>query len=197
MRSAMYLMLVGLAALAGLAMAASDPAANAPTAAKPAVDHAAHAHDAAPAAAAVDHAAHAHDAAPAAAAVDHAAHAHGGHGEGQALLPIMQRLGAEMLTMTFGLMTDDAAKVARSAAAIATHVPIAPDELERIRGVLGEEMAEFVRLDEAVHADSMRLHDAAKDGDPASVLARMNEVQAGCIACHARFRARLLTTPAP
>jgi cytochrome c556 len=98
-----------------------------------------------------------------------------------------------MTALTYGLMTDDGAMVATSAAAIAEHAPIATDDLERIHGVLGTDMAEFERLDAAVHDASVRLHEAAADGRTADVLTRLTEVQRGCVACHTQFRERLRT----
>ena len=135
------------------------------------------------------------DAVDTAAATDAAEHAHGGTGAAKLLLPIMQKLGTDMTALTYGLMTDSAALVAASAAAIAEHVPIAPGELERIHGVLGDEMAEFERLDAAVHQASVKLHQAADAGRTDEVLGLLNEVQRGCVACHTRFRTRLLTNP--
>jgi len=126
-----------------------------------------------------------------------AAHAHAAAGEGEALLPIMQRLGARMTSLTYGLMTDDRPMIVSSAAAIAEHAPIAPHDLERIRGTLGSDMAEFERLDAAVHAASVRLSQTAEAGSAQDVLARLSEVQRGCVACHALFRERLRTNPAP
>lgn len=138
----------------------------------------------------------ARDSAGKALAAEPAGHAHAGEGGGESLLLIMQQLGTNMTSLTYGLMTDDAAMVTRGAAAIARHAPIAPAELERIHGELASEMAEFERLDEAVHAASVRLHQAAEAGLTQEVLTRLNEVQRGCVACHVKFRARLKTTPA-
>ena len=109
----------------------------------------------------------------------------------EALLVIMQRLGTRMSALTYGLMTDDGRMVATSAAAIAEHAPIAPDDLARIQRGLGADMAEFERLDAAVHEGSVRLHEAAAAGRTADVLTRLNEVQRGCVACHSQFRERL------
>lgn len=123
-----------------------------------------------------------------------ASHTHEDEAGGEALLPIMQRLGTSMTAITYGLMTDDTAMIASSAAAIAAHASIAPAELERIHGVLGGEMAEFERLDVEVHDGSVRLQQAAQAGRLDEVLIRLNEVQRGCVACHARFRERLRTS---
>lgn len=123
-------------------------------------------------------------------------HAHTAAGEGKLLLPIMQKLGVDMTALTYGLMTDSAALVAASAAAIAEHVPIAQSDLDRIHGVLGNEMAEFERLDATVHEASVKLSQAAAAGRTGEVLQLLNEVQRGCVACHTKFRSRLLTNTA-
>lgn len=125
------------------------------------------------------------------------AHAHGGSGDPAPLLQIMQGLGTEMTSLTYGLMTEDGEQVATSAHAMADHAPISQDDLDRIHQELGAEMAEFERLDEAVHEGSIRLHEAAESGDTDEVLSRLNELQRNCMACHERFRERLRTNPAP
>ena len=143
--------------------------------------------------------AHSSQAAPAAdtaSAAGAAEHAHTGAGEGKRLLPIMQKLGADMTALTYGLMTDSSALVATSAAAIAEHVPIAQSDLDRIHGVLGNEMAEFERLDAVVHEASVQLSRAAEARRTEEVLRLLNEVQRGCLACHTKFRTRLRTNPA-
>lgn len=112
---------------------------------------------------------------------------------GQALLPIMQRLGADMVALTHALMTDDYETVTQRAEAVANHAPISAEELERIHGLLGEDMARFEALDESVHEASVRLHEAARAREPASIAERLGEVQQGCVACHVQFRERLRT----
>lgn len=124
-------------------------------------------------------------------------HAHGAAapGEGQTLLMIMQKLGADMAALTHGLMLEDTALVARSADEVAGHPNLASEEMERIHTELGTDMAEFERLDAAVHQASAALRDAARAGDMSAVLNRLHEVQRGCVECHTRFRQRLLTNP--
>jgi cytochrome c556 len=112
---------------------------------------------------------------------------------GQPLLPIMQKLGSDMTALTYALMTDDHETVARSAAAIAEHAPIAPEDLARIKTELGPDMAAFEAVDESVHVASVRLHEAARAREPRLVVQRLGEVQRGCVSCHARFRERLRT----
>lgn len=125
------------------------------------------------------------------------AHAGAGHaatGEGgQALLPIMQQLGADMMALTHALMTDDYETVTQRAEAVASHVPISAEEIERIHGVLGNDMARFEALDESVHEASVRLHEAARARQPGLIAERLGEVQQGCVACHVQFRERLRT----
>jgi hypothetical protein len=140
-----------------------------------------------------------HDAHAEAPATDSASpedHAHAATGEGRALLPIMQELGARMTALTHGLMIDSAQLVASNAAAMAEHAPISAEEIERIRAELGADMAEFERIDGAVHSTLVRLHDAATAGRTDEVLTQLNEAQRGCVACHDAFRERLRTNVA-
>jgi cytochrome c556 len=97
-----------------------------------------------------------------------------------------------MTTLTYALMKSDYQNVERSAAAIAEHVPISAEELERIRTVLGPEMAKFEAVDESVHVASVHLHDAARSRQPGQVVVRLGEVQRGCVSCHTQFRQRLV-----
>ena len=131
-------------------------------------------------------------AAPAPNQEGHADTAHGAVGaEGQALLPIMQRVGNNMMTLTHALMTDDYETVERSATAIAEHVPISTAELERVRSVLTSEMRTFEAMDESVHVASVRLRDAARERRLDLVVERLGDVQRGCVSCHTQFRQRL------
>ena len=120
-----------------------------------------------------------------------------GHGapteDGQALLPIMQKLGSEMTTLTYALMTDDYETVTRSAAAIAEHAPISAEELERIHTELGGDMAAFEAVDESVHVASVRLHEAAQARQRGLIVERLGNVQRGCVSCHTQFRELLRT----
>ena len=148
----------------------------------------------------------AHDAADTTAGADDAeAHAEtaGAHAEtagahadsGEALLPIMQRLGTSMTALTYALMTDDFETVESSAAAIAAHAPISAEELERVRTTLGPDMAQFEAFDGAVHEASVRLHEAARERRGQAIVGELAEVQRGCVACHAQFRERLRAVP--
>ncbi len=124
-------------------------------------------------------------------------HAHAAPGEGGLpLLAIMQGLGSDMTALTYSLVTDDHEGVARRAASIAEHAPISAEDLERIHGTLGEDMARFEAVDESVHVASRRLHEAARADDPQLVITRLGEVQRGCVSCHTQFRERLRTNTA-
>ena len=120
-------------------------------------------------------------------------HGHASTDGGQALLPIMQKLGSEMTVLTLALMSDDYETVTRSAAAIAEHAPISAEELQRIHGILQADMAAFEAVDESVHVAAVRLHDASKARQPDSIVERLGEVQRGCVSCHTQFRERLRT----
>lgn len=140
----------------------------------------------------------ARDSAGAAAPDEHSAAGHSPAAEGgEALLPIMQRLGGEMNALTYALMTDDAETVARSAAAIAAHAPVSAAELDRVRTVLQADMARFEAVDESVHIAAARLREAAQSRKPDLVVQRLGEVQRGCVSCHAQFREQLRTNGGP
>lgn len=129
---------------------------------------------------------HAHD--------DAHAHAHAhGDGDGQTLHEIMHGLGAQMLSLTYALLHHDTDTIKRSAEAMAGHAPISREELDRIAHVLGDDAAEFDRLDEELHHAAVRLSEAAAADDVDAVLTRLNETQRACVACHAQFRERLET----
>lgn len=115
--------------------------------------------------------------------------------EGFALRPIMQALGGEMAKLTTALWIEDYAGITASASAIADHAHISEQELARIQSVLGEEMSAFEALDAEVHEASVRLHAAAQARTLDTIVVTLGEVQRGCVACHARFRERLRTTP--
>ena len=115
--------------------------------------------------------------------------------EGLALRPIMQALGAEMAKLTTALWIEDYAGITASASAIADHAHISEQELARIQRVLGEDMPAFETLDREVHEASVRLHEAAQARALDTIVDALGAVQSGCVACHARFRERLRTTP--
>lgn len=133
---------------------------------------------------------HLHDAAAPAAGDSAAA----GEQDALALRPIMQQLATAMAGLGQALWVEDYQTMAGYAERIAGHSHIAPDELLRISTTLGPDTAGFTAADEAVHEASVRLRDAVVARDRDAILARLAEVQQGCVACHSRFRERLKTT---
>lgn len=149
-----------------------------------------------------------HDTGGVATEADHADHgdpaaAEEGHGHapaasgGQTLIVIMQQLGGHMTSLTHALMIGDKAGVTTHATAIAEHPPIASDDLERIKTLLGADMTQFEAADVSVHNAAVRLRNAAQAGETQAILTRLNELQRGCIGCHDQFQQRLRTQPAP
>jgi hypothetical protein len=112
-----------------------------------------------------------------------------------ALRPIMVQLGTAMRTFTDALWLEDYPAMTGSSEAIADHPHISAEELERIQRILGDGMAAFETIDRDVHESAVRLHEAARARQLDSIVARLAEVQRGCVACHERFRERLRTDP--
>ncbi len=107
------------------------------------------------------------------------------------LKAIMVDLGVQMETIQRALWTEDHASIATAAKAIAEHPHVSAEERQRVMGILKSEMADFVAGDRAVHDGALRLADAATRGEMDAVLKELAELQAGCVACHTRFRPRL------
>lgn len=149
-------------------------------------------HDTGGVATEADHADHG-DTAAAEAGHDHAPAASGG----QTLLAIMQQLGSHITSLTHALMIGDKAGVTTHATAIAEHPPIASDDLERIKTLLGSEMTQFEKADVSVHNAAVRLRDAAQAGETQAILTSLSELQRGCIGCHDQFQERLRTQRTP
>ena len=128
----------------------------------------------------------------------HGEEGHPGHGdvavhEALPLRPIMQQLGVAMAGFTQAMWLEEYEAMEAYAEDIAGHPHLSDEELQRIRAELGQEMEDFIAVDEAVHDASVRLHAAAEARDMDGVLQQLGEVQAGCMSCHTRFRERLRT----
>jgi hypothetical protein len=109
------------------------------------------------------------------------------------LRPIMQKLDNDMAALSHGLWMEDYVEIAARAAAVADHPHVAPEEMQRIQGILGPEMSRFVAADQTVHDAAVRLRGTAEATRMDGVLQHLGEVQAGCISCHTQFRERLRT----
>jgi hypothetical protein len=129
------------------------------------------------------------------AAHDHEPSGAGAAEGGQALRPIMQQLATDLAGLTTRLWVDDYAGMAEPAGRIAGHTQISADELARIKAALGAEMAGFETADAAVHDAALALRAAVEAHDSDAVVARLADVQKGCVACHSTYRERLRTSP--
>lgn len=133
---------------------------------------------------------------PADQAHGHAAE-HGEDGESLPLRPIMLMLASDLAAFTHALWLEDYEVMTERSASIAHHPHISQEEIQRIQSILGDEMHTFEELDENVHHGAERLHQAAESRQLDDVLARLSELQNGCMACHSQFRERLRTDTAP
>ncbi|MDT8340666.1 MAG: hypothetical protein RQ751_04065 [Longimicrobiales bacterium] len=107
------------------------------------------------------------------------------------LFDVMWGLESDMATVSRGLWMENFDTIHAGARAVADHPTLPPDEVERVAGVLGDEMAAFKAMDTHVHDLSVDLGDAAAAGDLARVLRLDAEIRAGCVSCHVTFRERL------
>ena len=128
----------------------------------------------------------------------HDAESHAGHGgedshEALPLRPIMQQLGVAMTGFTQALWLEEYERMEEFAEDVAGHAHISDEEMQRIRAELGQEMEDFIAVDEAVHDAAVRLHAATEARDMDRILQQLSEVQTGCASCHTRFRERLRT----
>jgi len=149
---------------------------------RPAADDAAHGAETA-AASQVAGAEHGH----AAGGADSASH------DAQTLRAIMQRLDVDMAGFTHALYMEDYPEMVTRSAALANHAHMLPEEVQRIRTTLGADMARFEAADSVVHQAAVRLHEAAQARQIDTVVARLGEVQRGCVSCHGQLRDRLRT----
>lgn len=112
---------------------------------------------------------------------------------------IMQGLEADMAAAAHGLWIEDALAVAEAARRVADHPKVTPETATAIQATLGAEFGDFAAFDHQVHEAAAYLSEVARDGavSPDALLSGYQEVQAGCVACHARFRARVSAALAP
>lgn len=127
-------------------------------------------------------------------------HDHGhedGHEHGNAdpmpMLAIMRQLSVDLTTFMHALLLEDFAQMSESSAAIAHHAPTAPEDVRRIQAILGDEWQGFEEADHVVHEAAEELHHAVETRDFDAILARLDALQRGCVACHTAYRDRLLS----
>lgn len=127
-------------------------------------------------------------------AADDHAHAdatEGAQHETLALRDIMRRLETVMTGVDHALWLGDFSGIRDGAAAVAEHPHVAPEEMQRIQGILGTAMARFAAADHAVHEAAVHLGQAAGQHDMTAVLQDLHAVRTGCVACHTAFRERV------
>jgi len=115
--------------------------------------------------------------------------------ETRAVLPslfaLMQGLQTDMARIGRGLWLESYDSIAVAARAVAEHPTIAPEEAQKIAGVLGADMARFKAFDTTVHDLAMQMAEDAERQDLDAVLAGEAKLRQGCVACHTTFRGRL------
>ena len=109
-----------------------------------------------------------------------------------ALKAIMADLGEDMGAAQRALWVEDFDALGEAAGAVADHPRVSPGEMARVQATLGPAFPDFAAADRRVHDLAVGLRDAAARRDTAAVLQAFSELQAGCVACHTAFRARLL-----
>lgn len=105
------------------------------------------------------------------------------------LIEIMQGLEIDMDRVAHGVWVADFDSIAAGARAVADHPKVGPAERAEIFEVLGERAAGFRQADMLVHNTAVELAEKARAGDMGGVLDAMTRLQAGCVACHAGYRA--------
>lgn len=108
-----------------------------------------------------------------------------------ALFSIMSALEGAMARLDRGLWAERFDTIAAGARAVADHPPIPAAEGERIRSVLGDDMARFQELDRTVHDLAVRVAEGADRRALGPVLEAQAQLRSGCVTCHTEFRERL------
>lgn len=112
----------------------------------------------------------------------------------QGLRPVMQQLAVDMSALTSALWVENYDEMILRSRAIANHADIPPAEMQRIRDILGRDVARFEFLDEQAHIAAHRMYAAAQARKLDAFLRDLADVQRGCASCHTQFRGRLRTT---
>ncbi len=107
------------------------------------------------------------------------------------LKAIMVELGESMSRIVEAISTDDFEAVEANALLIAEHERPPMEERKKIIGFLGDDAASFRSFDETVHAEAMKMNDAAKEMEMEAVVESFSRVLEGCTGCHRDFKARV------
>ena len=107
------------------------------------------------------------------------------------LVEIMRQLEVDMTRVAHGVWVADFDSIAAGAGAIADHPTVGPAERAEIMGILGDRGPGFAEADRRVHDIAVELAERARAGDMGGVLESLGDLQAGCVACHAGYRATI------
>lgn len=107
------------------------------------------------------------------------------------LKTIMVGLGQQLNALHDALWREDLGAVGAAATAVAQHPKVSPEERGRIQRALGDDFPRFAAADGRVHDAAVAVADAAAAKDLDGVVGRLGTLEAGCVACHTQFRARL------
>lgn len=107
------------------------------------------------------------------------------------LFSIMAGLEGAMAELDRGLWAERFDTIQAGARAVADHPAIPADEAERIRSVLGDDMARFQELDRTVHDLAVRIAEGAEREAFGAVMDAQADLRRGCVTCHSEFRERL------
>lgn len=107
------------------------------------------------------------------------------------LFSIMLGLQGDMERISRGLWAESYDTIAAGARAVADHPMIGPDGIQRIQGVIGDDIARFKALDTRVHDLAVELEAAAGAGDLEAAFRRDAALRQSCLECHTEFRVRL------
>ena len=105
-----------------------------------------------------------------------------------ALRKIMQDLGKNTQTITYGISRENWERVAGAAASIADHPQPPLTERMRILGFVGSDAGKFKGYDEKTHQAARSLEQAANRSDGQAVISAFATLQSSCLACHQSFR---------
>ena len=117
--------------------------------------------------------------------------------EPTSLQAIMQGLGDNLSEIADGLMADDLELVEQAAAGIADHPRIPPEQVQIVALELGDEMAAFKQFDMRVHDLAVEIGAAARAGDSAAAMDRLQAMIAGCFGCHVAYKDRVAAVLRP
>ena len=111
--------------------------------------------------------------------------------ESRELQTLMVELALDMERIDQGLWHEDYRMIEQGARAIAGHPKIPKEQMQLIKKALGSRFKQFVQFDKTVHQTATQVANAAANEQMSEVLENYRQLQQGCMACHAGFRAEV------